>query len=73
MVDERLEVRTQEVPPDPAVLVLLVDADMAAPDDVAAERLGVLGESGGLRVVDDDDVALPGMRGQIVTLGASVA
>ena len=69
MVDERFQVGPEEVPADPAELVLLLDADMAPPHDVTAELLGVLGQPGRLGVVQDDDVARANVRRKCVALG----
>ena len=68
MIDERLEVRPQELPADPAEIVLLVEPDMAPPHHLAAEMFRVLGQPGGLRVVQHDDVAGAGVRRQRIAL-----
>jgi hypothetical protein len=53
----RLDVGTQEIPRLLGVLVVLVDAHMAAPDHEAAGLQQRRHQSGGLRVVQQDDVA----------------
>ena len=68
MVDERFEVRPQELPADPAPVVLLVDADVTAPDHLAPEPFGVLGQPSGLWVVQHHDVAVARMGGERIHL-----
>ena len=53
----RLDVRPQEGPRALGPLVRLVAADVAAPHDSSASSATRADEPGGLRVVDDDDVA----------------
>ena len=70
MVDVRFEVSAKELPPLSTVVVLFVEADMRPPDDVTPDAAGMLGEPGGLGVVEDDDVAGTDDAGQVVGAGA---
>ena len=52
-----LEVRAEELPTDPAVSVRDVAPNMTTPDDPCVQPAQTPRQTGGLRVVEQDDVA----------------